>query len=194
MLGRVLPGCSRFLAPLDNAIAGLPSADKMSWTDSSRSHFSEAQSSLGSHRSITLPRSADQMWIVTDGSVNKRGIGAALYITGNGKLMLAGFVSAKLTKHQVTCMVAMRDRGIINRSCHQSLQSVSHPVRLCCLCADRQQTVCSRLRKVMLRRLFGKSTCDIVSIYGEQVPTYCETSRRFCQHPVGFRQSECTRV
>lgn len=42
------------------------------------------------------------MWIITDGSVSKCGIGATLYIMRDDKIRLAGFFSAKLRKHQVT--------------------------------------------------------------------------------------------
>ena len=45
---------------------------------------------------------SDQLWIVTDSSVVKRGIGATLYVTRNNRLSVAGFFSAKLKKHQVT--------------------------------------------------------------------------------------------
>ncbi|XP_060598210.1 uncharacterized protein LOC132751998 [Ruditapes philippinarum] len=64
--------------------------------------FKNTQSALNSNKSIVLPRPTDQLWIVTDGSVKKRGIGATLYVTWHGKLLLAGFFSAKLRKHQVT--------------------------------------------------------------------------------------------
>ena len=57
---------------------------------------------LSIHKSITLPRADDQLWIVTDGSVVKRGIGATMYVSRENKLLLAGFFSAKLRKHQVT--------------------------------------------------------------------------------------------
>ena len=42
------------------------------------------------------------MWIVTDGSVKKQGIGATLYVHRGGHLRLAGFFSAKLRDRQVT--------------------------------------------------------------------------------------------
>ncbi|VDH93647.1 Hypothetical predicted protein [Mytilus galloprovincialis] len=66
-----------------------------------REHFEFAQKSLSSRKAITLPKCSDQLWIVTDGSVTKRGIGATLYINRDGKVSLAGFFSAKLRKHQV---------------------------------------------------------------------------------------------
>ena len=64
--------------------------------------FTQAQKALAENRAITLPRSSDQLWIVTEASVRKRGIGATLYVTRDDQLRLAGFFSAKLRKHQVT--------------------------------------------------------------------------------------------
>ena len=101
-LGRVLPKCSHIIAPLENAITGQQSGELIQWTDTLRELFCSAQKSLTTHKSITLPRPSDQLWIVTDGSVTKHGIGATLYVTRNTKLHLAGFFSAKLRKHQVT--------------------------------------------------------------------------------------------
>ena len=102
VLGRVLRNCSQLISPLENVIAGLKSQEKLNWTDELCDHFAAAQKSLGTNRSITLPKPSDQLWIVTDGSVGKHGIGATLYVDRNDKLLLAGFFSAKLRKHQVT--------------------------------------------------------------------------------------------
>ena len=57
---------------------------------------------LSTHKSITLLRADDQIWIVTDGSVTRQGIGATMFVTRENKLLLAGFFSAKLRKYQVT--------------------------------------------------------------------------------------------
>ena len=101
VLGRVLPNCSVHISPLENAIAGGQSKDKISWSDELYQQFYNAQKALQNHRSIKLPRIDDQLWIVTDGSVTKHGIGATMYISRDNKLSLAGFFSAKLRKHQV---------------------------------------------------------------------------------------------
>ena len=101
-LSRVLPNCSQLLAPLDQIISGKESRDAIPWTGTSLVHFHAAQNALKKHKSITLPRPSDQLWIVTDGSVAKSGIGATLYVNRDSKLQLAGFFSAKLHKHQVT--------------------------------------------------------------------------------------------
>ena len=102
VLGQVLPKCSQLVGPLDTAIAGKQSQDKILRTDELIKHFHNAQGALSSHKLITLPQPSDQLWIVTDGSVSQRGIGATLYVSRNDKLQLAGFFSAKLRKHQVT--------------------------------------------------------------------------------------------
>ena len=64
--------------------------------------FAAAQTALSTNCQITLPRPTDHLWIVTDGAVNKPGIGATLYVTRSGKLHLAGFFSAKLRGRQVS--------------------------------------------------------------------------------------------
>ena len=102
VLGRVLPKCSHVIAPLESAIAGQQSGERIQWTDSLREQFRYAQTHLNTRKAITLPRPSDQLWIVTDGSVTKHGIGATLYITRNEKLHLAAFFSAKLRKHQIS--------------------------------------------------------------------------------------------
>ena len=63
------------LAPLEDAIAGLPSKDHIQWTDTLRDHFQSAQCHLTTHKSITLPHPSD---------------------------LNLGFFSAKLRKHQMT--------------------------------------------------------------------------------------------
>jgi hypothetical protein len=55
VLGRVIPGCASIIAPLDDAIAGLQSQDKLKWSDNLHTAFSHAQESLQTCRSITLP-------------------------------------------------------------------------------------------------------------------------------------------
>ena len=101
VLSRVLPHCAHTIAPLETSITGLQSRDKISWSDTLLQQFQLAQASLSSRQSITLPKPSDKLWIVTDGSVTKRGIGATLYVARDQTLRLAGFFSAKLRKHQV---------------------------------------------------------------------------------------------
>ncbi|KAJ8321542.1 hypothetical protein KUTeg_000904 [Tegillarca granosa] len=60
MLGRVFPHCSQLISPLEDAISGLESAERIIWSDALRKHYSCA------HKN-------DQLWIVTDGSVTRQG-------------------------------------------------------------------------------------------------------------------------
>ncbi|XP_062616881.1 uncharacterized protein LOC134278595 [Saccostrea cucullata] len=102
MLSRVLPGCAHAISPLENAISGLHSKDKVKWSEESIEHFRTAQTKLKDSKEIYLPTRDDHLWIITDGSVSKHGIGATLYLMRKNKIHLAEFFSAKLRKHHVT--------------------------------------------------------------------------------------------
>lgn len=102
VLSRVIPRCSSYLTPLDAVTAGRTSQESITWSDSLRAAFHNAQKALSSALSITLPRPEDQLWVVTDGAVKDPGIGATLYVTRNNKLHIAGFFSAKLRGTQTT--------------------------------------------------------------------------------------------
>ena len=102
VLGRMLPNCSDVVDPLECALTGLQSNDKLLWDEHLTLKFKSAQEHLSRHKSIVLPCPSDTLWIVTDGSVTKRGLGATLYVSHAAHLHLAGFYSGKLHKHQVT--------------------------------------------------------------------------------------------
>ena len=98
----MIPNCSTFIAPLDDAVAGQPSNELITLSDNLSAAFREAQSAISTNRTITLPRPDDLLWIVTDGAVKKPGIGATLYVTRGDRLHLAGFFSAKLRGSQIS--------------------------------------------------------------------------------------------
>ena len=102
VLSRVLPHGSQLVDPFESSLADLQSHDHIQCDDNLRQKFTAAQDALHTHKSIVLPRASDQLWIVTDGSVTQRGLGATLYVTRQDRLLLAGFFSSKLRKHQVT--------------------------------------------------------------------------------------------
>ena len=102
VLSRVLPRFAELLDPLEQATAGKESREKIAWCDVLLLTFKAAQRALVDNRTITIPQPQDALWIVTDGSVKNRGIAATLYAHRDGSLLLAGFFSAKLRKHQVT--------------------------------------------------------------------------------------------
>ena len=103
VLARVMPQCASVITSLDMAVAGNQSCDTITWSDELSSSFHKAQDALKSTKTITLPRTADQLWIVTDGSVKNHALGATLYVTcNNTPPLFAGFFSAKLKGRQVT--------------------------------------------------------------------------------------------
>ena len=102
MLGRVLSGAAKLLAPLESLTAGRQSQDTISWSDELLVCFHSCQEALKSNRSITLLRTHDQLWIATDSSVKMNGLGATLYVLRDKKLHLAGYFSAKFKKHRAS--------------------------------------------------------------------------------------------
>ena len=100
VLARVITCCSSILTPLHDTVAGRSSTDRIKVD--LRNAFHKAQKVLSASSSITLPRPCDQLWIVTDGALRKPGIGATLYVTRSGNLLLGGFFSAKLRGHQLS--------------------------------------------------------------------------------------------
>ena len=91
VLSRVLPKYAEVLDPLEQATAGKEFKGQLTWADELLTAFKAAQRALDNRKSITIPQLDDALWIVADGSVKCRGIGATLYIQRNEKLLLAGF-------------------------------------------------------------------------------------------------------
>ena len=67
--------------------------------------FKQAQEALHYNRAIVLPHKDDEIWIVTDGSVKKHGVGATMYGRQHNKLRLAGYFRAKIHKQQVNWLL-----------------------------------------------------------------------------------------
>lgn len=59
MLGRVLSGAAKLLAPLESVTAGHRSQDTISWSDELLVRFRSCKEALSSNRSITLPKPDD---------------------------------------------------------------------------------------------------------------------------------------
>ena len=102
VLSRVLNGYAILLDPLDKAVAGRESKEKIHWTDDLIVSFKKAQGALSNCKQITIPRPDDLLWIITDGSVKNKGIAATMYVHRNNKLLLAGFFNTKLRQNQIT--------------------------------------------------------------------------------------------
>ena len=90
------------LTSLDS-VAGKVSSDRLQWSEDLTTSFQTAKDLLKSHKSITLPKPTDTIWIVTDGAVKYPGLGATMYITRDGQSpKVAGYFSAKLKQRQLS--------------------------------------------------------------------------------------------
>jgi hypothetical protein len=134
-LSRVIPTSAQALHPLDLLVAGKQSSDRLPWPDEALAHFKSAQKTLLTHKSITLPRSSDQLWIVTDGALRDPGIGATLYAVRDKKVFAAGFFSAKVRKGQELWLPCEIEALAIS---NKALQSLYHPVATHLPCPHRQ--------------------------------------------------------
>ena len=99
-LSRVIKDYAQLLEPLELCIAGKDSKTHIQWNDQLNHAFELAQRSLRHDKAITLPRPSDVLWIVTDGSLRTKAIGATLYVVRDGIPKLGGFFSARLPVNQ----------------------------------------------------------------------------------------------
>ena len=100
-LSCVIPSCSSYLAPLESLVGGKASKDPILWSSESEEAFFVSQKHLHDHRSITIPKPSDQLWVVTDGAVKSPGLGSTLYVQRDGTTQIAGYFSAKLKDRQI---------------------------------------------------------------------------------------------
>ena len=144
--------------------------------------FNRAQNKLMSNCTVVLPRHDDQLWIVTDGAVKNHGIWAALFVTREGKPLLAGYFSAKLHGHQVTWL---RGRGSFHCRCSKNFNPYifksKHKV---CILTDSKSCV-QTLEKLCRGEL---SASPRVSTYLSCVSRY-QASVKHGQRPFRFRKS-----
>ncbi len=176
-LARVLPQCATYVAPLDEFVAGRESRDKLVWTDELLVAFDTAQRSLSTCKAIKLPLPSDTLWIVTDGAVRNRGIGATLYVVRDTKPVLAGFFSAKLRKHHVTWIPCeIEALGIASAVKHFSPYIIQSHNKVCILTDSKP---CVQAFEKLCRGEFSASPC--VSTFLSVVSRY----QASLQHLVG---------
>ena len=99
-IARVIKDHAVLLEPLESIIAGKDGHSKIIWSDELTAVFEKAQDALKGNRAITIPIPSDILWIVTDGSLKNRAIGATLYLVREGVTKLGGFFSGKVSKCQ----------------------------------------------------------------------------------------------
>jgi hypothetical protein len=158
----------QIISPLDAATAGKESRDKIQWTDDFFSHFENAQKNLSSNQTITLSRSTDQLWVVTDGALRSGGLGATLYINHKNKLYLAGIFIAKLRKNQHTWLLCEIEALSISAAVkHFSPYMIQSDVNTCVLTDSKP---CVQAFENMCRGEFSASP---------HVSTFLSTVNRF---------------
>lgn len=96
-----VPQYSSLLSSVESAVANKDSKEVVVWTDELLQDFRQAQTALKSLKSITIPRSSDHLIVTSDGSIKNNGIGSVLYILRDGKLLLGGYFSMKLSDCEV---------------------------------------------------------------------------------------------
>ena len=99
-LCRVLKDHAVLLEPLEAVIAGKEKNVKIVWSDELVEAFVRSQEALKDNRAITIPVPSDTLWIVTDGSLRNKAVGATLYLVRDGATKLGGFFSGRVNKCQ----------------------------------------------------------------------------------------------
>ena len=61
VLARVIPQCSYYMSPFDDAVAGCQSAEKVEWSDNLLDAFNHVKTILRSSKTIVLPQPKDQL-------------------------------------------------------------------------------------------------------------------------------------
>ena len=111
VLARVTPSCSSLLSQIDHEISGRSSTKVLGWTDELYEALATAKKALSTSRSITLPKSDDKLFIVTDGAVRKPGIAATYNVARRANI--TGFCSEKLQALPIAAAVQHFDPYVI---------------------------------------------------------------------------------
>ena len=167
-LARVIPNCSTFLSPLETLVAGKPSQDNITWSESTRETFEHAQRHLHDHKSIIIPKPEDQLWLTTDGAVKSPGLGSTLYALREGKLHVAGYFSAKLKQRQHTWIPCEIEALSIATSLQHFAPYIIQSNHRVCVLTDSKP--CVQAYAKLLRGQFSHSS---------RLSTFLSTASRF---------------
>ena len=97
-MARVIPNYAEILRPLEEAVGGKQSSDKIDWSEELLNSFNKSKEQLKKIKPITLPRREDQLHIITDAS--SVGIAGTLFIVRDKKPIIAGYYNAALKGNQ----------------------------------------------------------------------------------------------
>ena len=196
-IARVIKDHAVLLEPLESIIAGKDGHSKIIWSDELTAVFEKAQDALKGNRAITIPIPSDILWIVTDGSLKNRAIGATLYLVREGVTKLGGFFSGKVSKCQAGWLACEIEGIAISAALHHFAplirQSVHRPrvltdskpcVQACAKFArgefSTSARLCTFLNSVGVYRaevshISGKS--NIASDFASRTPVECRNPR-----------------
>lgn len=99
-ISRVIQGYATLLAPLEEAVKGKGSKERIQWSEELSTAFKKTKDALANSKSISIPHPSDVLTIVTDASVRPGAIGATLYAIRDNRPTLAGFYNCKLPNFQ----------------------------------------------------------------------------------------------
>ena len=92
------------LGPLEDAVAGRKSAERLTWSDALSSSFSIAKAALADIQTIYVPKPKDLIETYSDFSEDTKSTGGSMFIkrSENGvvKKLLGGFYSCRVNKNQ----------------------------------------------------------------------------------------------
>ena len=104
-LSSSLPGYAKVIHCLEQLVGGRASAEKIVWTDTLRSAFTEAKQLASHPKGIAEPRPEDQLYTYSDYSAESRAVGGRLVIhrkqtDGSITELIGGFFSVIVDKHK----------------------------------------------------------------------------------------------
>ena len=100
-ISRCIPRYASLVSPLEDAIKGLKGSQDITWHPDLSLCFTKAQSALKSPKTITIPRTTDQLVLTVDASPLNKGLGSTLFSQRGDKRYVSGFFSFKLKSHQL---------------------------------------------------------------------------------------------
>ena len=100
-ISKCIPRYASLVSPLEDAIKGLKGNQLIIWSPDLSENFAKAQTALKSPRTITIPRTSDQLVLTVDASPLNKGLGATLFSLRGDQRMVSGFFSFKLKTHQL---------------------------------------------------------------------------------------------
>ena len=79
-LSKCIPNYASLVSPLEDAIKGLEGKQGLTWSSELHRAFDSVQTALKSSKTLTIPRSSDELLMTVDASPVNKGLGATLFV------------------------------------------------------------------------------------------------------------------